>query len=269
MSNFIDRFVTILIFDFAFSLAIWLADSFVCHCAPFGSLPSPLLTSHHLPCNLLNHKRMYVDAHHGSGIKPMYVDAHRSVTLPTSFSTSHLLPCCNYLNYKLHIAMEKTESRSVHYYLNYYLGRVADCLTRRVTTCSILQTDKATLVLEATNRIVSLEAQVKEMLEELKRTRRSRNSSLATATATATAPVAPLPNLVRPQSYFTANVRLHVSGLGQVWITIHSPEEARHLRHRLLELVTTVIASRSHLDIVHLNVSRVGFTRFYTLHCQV
>jgi hypothetical protein len=120
-------------------------------------------------------------------------------------------------------------------------------------------------VLEAKNRIVSLETQVKEMLEELKRTRRSRNSSPATATA----PVAPLPNLVRPQSYFTANVRLHVSGLGQVWITIHSPEEARQLRHRLLELVTTVIASRSHLDIVHLNVSRVGFTRFYTLQCQV
>ena len=169
------------------------------------------------------------------------------------------------------MAMDKTESRSVHYHLDCYFVRVTGCLTRRVTTCSILQTDKATVVLEATNRIVSLEAQVKEMLEELNRTRRSRNSSpaTATATATATAPVASLPNLVRPQSYFTANVRLHVSGLGQVWITIHSPEEARQLRHRLLELVTTVIASRSHLDIVHLNVSRVGFTRFYTLHCQV
>lgn len=160
---------------------------------------------------------------------------------------------------------KQNSDRFITIFIVIYLVRVADCLTRRVTTCSILQTDKATLVLEAKNRIVSLETQVKEMLEELKRTRRSRNSSPATATA----PVAPLPNLVRPQSYFTANVRLHVSGLGQVWITIHSPEEARQLRHRLLELVTTVIASRSHLDIVHLNVSRVGFTRFYTLQCQV
>lgn len=139
-------------------------------------------------------------------------------------------------------------------------------------TCSIPQTDKATVVLEATNRIMSLEAQVKQMVEELDTTRLSRNPSpenLLPATATVTAPVAAPTNLVRPQSYFTANVRLHVSGLGQVWITIHIPEEAHQLRHRFLELVTTVIASRSHLDIVHLNVSRVGLTRFYTLHCHV
>lgn len=58
MSTHTDRFLTILILNFAFSLAVSLANTFICRCAPFGLFPTPQLTLHYLPCNLLCHKLM-------------------------------------------------------------------------------------------------------------------------------------------------------------------------------------------------------------------
>jgi hypothetical protein len=121
-------------------------------------------------------------------------------------------------------------------------------------TCSILQTEKASVVLETRNRIVSLEGRVEEILEELETARQSRNI---------------LPAM--PTAYFSASVRLHVSGLGEMWVTIHSPDQARQLHRLFLRLVSSVMnVSRQYgPDMVHLDISTVAFTASYILHAQV
>ena len=133
------------------------------------------------------------------------------------------------------------------------LGLTA-CLTRRVMTCSILQTDEASVVLEAANHIVSLEGRVNEIPAELTTTRQSRNLLHA-----------------MPPAYFSTNVRVHVSGLGEMGITIHSPEDARQLYRLFHEFVSGVIDSSRYFgpDMLHLDMSTVGFAASYTLHSQV
>lgn len=127
-------------------------------------------------------------------------------------------------------------------------------MTRRVMDFSILQTDKSSVVLEATDRIVSLEGRVDEILEELKTARQSRNI---------------LPAM--PTAYFSASVRLHVSGLGEMWVTIHSLEQARELHRLFVRLVSSVInVSRQYgPDMVHLDISTVVFGASYTIHTEV
>jgi hypothetical protein len=121
-------------------------------------------------------------------------------------------------------------------------------------TCSILQTDNASVVLEATNRSVSLEGRVEEILEELETARQSRNI---------------LPAM--PPAYFSASVRLHVSGFGQMWIIIHSPEQARQVHRLFRRFVLSVInvSRRYGPDMVHLDISTVVFAASYATHGQV
>ena len=120
-------------------------------------------------------------------------------------------------------------------------------------TYSILQTNKASVVSEPTNRIVSLEGWVKEIPAELTTAHQSRNLN------------------AMPPAYLTANVRVHVSGLGEMEITIHSLEEARQLYHLFHEFVSGVIDSSRYYgpDMLHLDMTTVSFAASYTLHSQV
>lgn len=108
--------------------------------------------------------------------------------------------------------------------------------------------------LEATNRILSLEGRVEEILEVLKTARQSRNLLPAT-----------------PPAYFSASVRVHVLGLGQMSIIIHSPEEARKLYRLFLRFISRVINASRHYqpEMVHLDISTVIFGAEYGLNGQV
>ena len=76
---------------------------------------------------------------------------------------------------------------------------------------------------------------------------------------------------VMPPAYLTANVRVHISGLGEMEITIHRHEEARQLYHLFHEFVSGVIDSSRYYapDMLHLDMITVSFAASYTLHSQV